>query len=207
MEIPKNNGIIKSFSSSFNDAARQPTRLFEQQTGLTGIAANYVFPHPFTAAEYEDRYVWLFAADGFKHIPTVLTGTGLPEETMLSPDRRCGIYEFLQERSSGYKDLLHAGWRDLERLNPETAQLVFDRNDIHQTYDALLGVTSGYNINDINFFLDLKRQGVAPGMHAQTLPGYKDIHWNIECMTNTRMQWVASMPTMEKIAKLLSNRR
>lgn len=196
------NGVC----ASFNDVARQPARSFEQQTRMTGIAGRYIFPENFTASEYEDRYTWLFSANGFKRIPEVLKGTGLPEETMTEVPQGWRVKGLLAHVSEGYKALLFTGWCDIERLNPQTEKVVFDRNDVEQTYQALLGVTSGFNIDDINFFLDLSRQGFPPGAHSRTLPGYNEMRLNVESRAGTPLYWVASMNTLKKIKQQLDTR-
>jgi hypothetical protein len=191
--------------ASFNDVSRYPAQQFEMQTGLSGVAAYYIFPEGFTAARYEDHYSWRFGTGGFSNIPGVLTGSGLPEEHLINPSCRLTLQDFLENVSDGYKHLLAVGWREIERLNPETKNIIFDREDHRQTYSAMRGVTSGFNVDDINLFLFMERLGVPPGLHARSLPGYSEKRTAIENEVGVLMQWVASMPTMEKIHNQLQS--
>jgi hypothetical protein len=189
-------------SDTFNDPARHPAHRFEEKHGVSGIAGDYVFPRDMTAAAYEDYYTWEFSPHGgIARHPGVFRDHDAPESKLnnLKPGP---VARYVAEKASPeYRALLAEGWRQLEAANPVLKKLDFDRSNGGEMYNALMGVTSGFNPDDINFYLKLQRDNVLPGLHIQTAPAFK-VH--MEWMENRmsvcdRPGWIPSLPTLEKI--------
>lgn len=200
-----------SVKERFNDLSRHPAHRFEAQNNIDGIAGDYVFPNNMTAAAYEDRYTWLFDQHGgIARMPEILKDFYAPERDFKGNEIKGGIADFLGEKASAqYRALLNDGWNRLERANPELKALTFDRTHAGETYNALMGVTSGFNVQDIDFFLKLRRENKIPAMTVMNDPAFKK---HLDWMQNAasvceRPCWVPSLPTMENITGQLKAKR
>lgn len=89
-------------------------------------------------------------------------------------------------------------WRRIELLNPVLGAVAVQKADSADIYHALLGVTSGFNIDDINFYLDTKRRGLKPWAYSQQQPHLKKLYDDIQARA-CLMLWVAAPETLEKI--------
>ena len=101
--------------------------------------------------------------------------------------------------------LLNDLWRRLNTLNSGLGAVALRRKDPRDMYYALMGVTSGFNADDINFFLERYRQGVPAWAYSQSLPRLKQLYDEIETRAES-MQWVAAPATLEKIKSKLDKR-
>jgi len=106
----------------------------------------------------------------------------------------------------GFAQELTKAWKKLAKLNPGLKKIVMDSSDPMQLYDALFGVTSGFNVTDINYFLALRRKGVLPAAHAHSYPWYDQMWENIFARTGQGMYWVAAPATLMKTERKLGLR-
>lgn len=164
----------------------QPALDFERATGLSGIAGRYAFPDGLSAAAFEKRYAWRYGSEACR--PEVLQGTPLS----LSPGMSGKVSELQQAMLSAafslsqvskqlwadavgaefhhimktpehpYRIVQRALWDELVSLNPVLEKVKFDRMQGHQIHEAMMGVSSGFNVDDINYFLR-RPPGYRPG--------------------------------------------
>lgn len=193
----------------FNDLSRHPAHRFEAQHGISGIAGDYIFPDGMTASAYEDLYNWqIDEGERILRHPGILDSFEAPERRMTHMPGRIAAFVELQA-SSRYKSLLHEGWRRLEEENPELKKLAFNRSNGGELYNALLGVTSGFNMQDIDLFLKARRTGQPPGLYIRNADAFRA---HMEWMQNNldaceRPHWIPSLPTLEKIRDKLSRKQ
>jgi hypothetical protein len=95
---------------------------------------------------------------------------------------------------------------DLENINPRLENVIFNRGDIEEIYHALYGVASGFNVEDINYFLELCRKGVYPAVWSRSQPDIKPVAEHIEGRVRQHMEWVVSPPTLKKIKSKLDRK-
>ena len=190
MDVPK----VVSLKNAFEEAAREPARLFELRNGVSGIAGHYQFPYGMSAAEFEETYFWKHDAR-----PSILNETDSPENGVKS--LKGEIDEFLSRGSLSFITMMSQLWGELVQLNPILKEVKIDKTSPHQVYHALLGVTSGFNTDDINHYLRLKfSDNILPGMVARNNPVIK----SIEERTHERMLWIPAQETLEKIERQIS---
>lgn len=81
---------------------------------------------------------------------------------------------------------------ELTKLNPELKGLNHNKNNFIETYRALIGITSQYNVDDINAYLHNVRTGSKN----------KEIIERVEKLTKTtglRFGWQPAAKTLDKI--------
>ena len=90
---------------------------------------------------------------------------------------------------------LHDLRTKLEQLNPVLKTLVYDRSNIKQCYDTILGVTSGFHTDDIQFYLDgnFYKKSMENPVYAAKHDAVVS-HFN-----DNELYWVPSPKTMDRI--------
>ena len=121
----------------------------EDEYGLTGIAGRYKFVDgkeaPFAEYEYRQQFQKYSIADDF----------------IKSDNPYC------QQAGETLKDSIPDALKrvnkeidKLKELNPELKALNYDNRNITEAYRALIGITSQYNVDDVNAYLHSVRTGV-----------------------------------------------
>ena len=93
-----------------------------------------------------------------------------------------------------YTDL----WRRLEAANPELKSVFLQPDDPRCMDYALMGVVSGFNVDDINFFLKGHREGIPSYTYSQSPQRFRRLYNEIERRTHS-IPWVPAPATLEKI--------
>ena len=184
---------VVSLKDAFEEAAHEPARIFELRNGVSGIAGHYQFPYGMSAAEFEETYFWRLDSR-----PGILNETDIPENgaNALKGD----IDEFLSKSSLSFINMMSQLWDEIVHLNPVLKEIRIDKTSLHQVYHALLGVSSGFNTDDINLYLSLK---CVEGRKPQDIMASNPIRELIETHTGP-MGWVAAPKTLEKIERQIS---
>lgn len=93
-----------------------------------------------------------------------------------------------------YNQRLSVLCQTLEDLNPVLATLTYDRRDCLRMFDVALGVTSGFNADDIQFFLDGNYYSLA--MQNRDYARQNNLAKQV---TGVDMFWVPSPKTLHRI--------
>lgn len=180
-------------SRAAEELSRLPAHRFELETGLTGLAGNYRFPGSLRAKDFEDRYFW-----GNKGTPPAfLKETSLPEKEI---DVRAlgGIDHAVAHSSPGFRHVMLQLWDKMVRLNPPLAAVAVDRANPNHVYDALHGAASGFNPDDINFYLRTRWiEGKMPALLIAS--GTRAV----ENLCGVMPEWITSPQTLDKIGEQL----
>lgn len=98
-------------------------------------------------------------------------------------------------------------WKKLVDRNPCLKQIKTQEGNRRELVDALMGVVSGFNVNDINFFLDLSRKNLPAGSYSEQLPAFKEIYdWIRQKTGQNDIYWVPSLPTLQKMKSQLESK-
>lgn len=187
-----------SLIDDFNQLQNQPARRFEKDSGLSGIAVTYHIPDGRGPLAYENLYV-----SKNRGKPGILADVDLPPVAWLvvtvgaAPEKIAPL--FLQR--------LREGWEKLAALNPPLQKLAFDRDDPVSLTHALIGATSGFNTDDIQFYLNLKWAHDTDGypLGPANLPdGYDARLARIEKSCKADFEWYPSPKTLARIEKMIN---
>lgn len=168
----KENGVIKYTAHAVR---------LEEMTGLTGIAGRYKFPDGKTPAETEYDYRKSFLKYS---IALSYLRSDDPVKAGAAKKFEAGIPSALTS-VNGEID-------KLSKLNPELKRLNYDRKDFIQSYRALIGITSQYNVDDINDYLRVVRTGVKNKEAQQKMDDLKK-------RFGLRFGWQPAVTTLKKI--------
>ncbi len=161
----------------------------EDETGLKGIAGRYQFINgqepAFAEYGYRKRFLKYSIATGF----------------LKSEDPIC------KQAGETLKDQLPAALKEinheieeLTKLNPELKRLNHNKNNLIETYRTLIGITSQYNVDDINAYLHNMRTG---SINTSVIKRIE----KIKQATGIRFGWQPSAKTMDKIEQQLAMRQ
>ncbi len=161
----------------------------EDETGLKGIAGRYQFINgqepAFAEYGYRKRFLKYAIAAGF-----------LKSEDPIC--RQAG--ETLKDQLPAVLKEINQELEELTKLNPELKGLNNNKNNLIETYRTLIGVTSQYNVDDINAYLHNMRTG---SKNFAVL----DRAEKIKKATGIRFGWQPSAKTMDKIEQQLAMRQ
>lgn len=190
------------WDASVNPSYDAPALNFEKATGIEGVGRVYKMPggismqymeslipgyefsaflmKPVIPFDEKVRFAWGMAAEGLAPV-TMHTG----DRARLLTDKLCD-------------------------LNPALEQVRFDRTDQSLCLHFIVGVTSGFNPSDLQFYLDEKLKNDLDEAMAYRRTGPKgqldtrcdEIFGKDSCM----VQWVPSPETMAHINRELDNR-
>lgn len=150
-----------------SDRHQRPALLLQAEFGLTDIGCDYKMPEGIAHKKIEAYVLCLMWAYRQEQLPAAVFGPAMHE---------------LLDR--------------MEDLNPELKRLRYDRTDARRLFDAAMGVTSGFNIDDMQFFLDGNY-----GYIAEKNPQWVAKHETVKRLLGIMGPgWVASEPTLDKIA-------
>ena len=157
---------------------------FEDKYGATGIAGRYKFVDGkeacFAEYGYRQRFMKYFHA------------TKMAESE--NPLAREASKIILSKAPDALKEI-NGEIKKLQELNPELKRLNYNPNKILESYQALIGITSQYNPDDINYFLHSLRTG----KRDKTLEERKDA-------LGITLGWQPAASTMDKIERHLNSR-
>lgn len=187
-----------SLSRTFNLAARSagdrstrhPAYEFQRNNNLRGIAGRYRIPGGYTAPEYED-----------------LTSRKMTRAMNKLAGGRGNRHNWRLMATAESPDFLQRSWRRLLALNPVLQNVKVDVKNAHDLFNAHFGVTSGFNPDDINFFLEQRHVGDGlPAKQAREMPVHGARIARVEAVAASHMFWVASPKTVEKIEQRFKRR-
>jgi hypothetical protein len=189
-----------SLSCAFNMAARapghrdsnHPALQFSRANNLRGIAARYRIPGGEIASIYEDE-MW-------RKMEAVVTLQAAA--TNMVGQNFWSIAETMQPPA-----FLKKSWDKLVKLNPRLKDIRMNKNAAADMLNAHLGVTSGFNVDDINFYIEQQHTGEGkPAMQARRMPDHGGRLARIEAVAQEDLQWVASPATAKKIEQRFKRR-
>lgn len=159
----------------------------EEKTGLSGIAGRYRFPEnrepAFAEYEYRKRFLKYALAQSLL--------------TTEDPLKRRAAEKISQQTPQALKEVK----QEIEKLtvlNPDLKRLNYDRRDFIESYRALIGVTSQYNVDDINAYLHSIRTGQKDEEANARMERLKD--------RGCRFGWVPAVKTLDRIERGLDER-
>ena len=168
----KENGVIKYTAHAVR---------LEEMTGLTGIAGRYKFLDGKTPAEAEYDYRKAF-------LKYSIASSYLQSD---DPVKARSAQKFEAEIPSALV-AVNKEIDKLSKLNPELKKLDYDRKDFIESYRALIGVTSQYNVDDINDYLRVLRTGVKNTQAQQSMESLKKRY-------GLRFGWQPAVSTLKRI--------
>lgn len=169
--------------------SHQPARRFEVKTGITSIAGDYQLPNGMNAAQFEDHFNWQFLGDRTVP-PPALAEKGLMTSAT-SPELNLDV---LKTAPPEVGQFYRQTWDHLVELNPILKDVKLDRTNLVEVNHAISGVSSGFNTNDINFYLERNRGGASAKGYFED-PRFK---W-IAAESGERPTWIASPETLTTI--------
>ncbi len=161
----------------------RPAHDFETATGFAGIARSYAMPYG--TDQMVESYI-KSQANKLEIGPYVREGSQwslFDALTRLARGKkhRAKLLEFLQPLA-----------RDFIELNPELKKVRLDVKSVRELYHFCLGVVSGFNPDDLNFFTEKNR---TPSENLQPL--FNDV---AACYgRHARIEWVCSPETINSI--------
>lgn len=192
----------------------QPALRFERATGLSDIGRKYVMPYGRSAAAIERSVcecVSRKAGYGF-HIDNMREYFRKAVNNSIEGD----------DWQEQFKKLLD----DIIELNSELKTVEYDRNDIDAVYHFILGTTSGFNPDDIEFWLrefdptkleewhnkpEYLENGKINGIFLQEIhPDPEIAERTVDRLVRKErrdvkfIHWIPSMPTLQKIKEGLN---
>lgn len=180
-----------SLSKAFNDLSHYPARRFELSNNLRNIAGHYKIPNGMTADAYEKRI-----------------RKKLDKEVNLEAQRKniTGGFRIVLKMMKSPKFHLDS-WHKLVRLNPVLTDVQIDKENAMDLFNAHFGVTSGFNIDDINFYIAQEHRGVLPAQDARAMPDHGERLKRIEAVSKTSVNWVMSPKTARKVENRLKRHK
>jgi hypothetical protein len=158
--------LTKAFNAAAvpDDPHVRPALVFAEENGLSGIGRTYALP-PGLDAETIEAYV--------------LALRWTARAGLMTPQRYA---ERMQELGAA-----------LEEINPALAALAYDRTEAPAVFDVVMGVTSGFNTDDIQFFIDGNyfARAIADRAYADKYRRAEEGH--------SRIGWVPSPKTLDRI--------
>lgn len=154
----------------------------EEQYGFKNIAGHYKFRDGKTPdmAEYGYRKAWLKYA--------------LANEFLKKGKNLYAVRAAEKIKSEIPKELneVNAEIAELTKLNPELGRLNYNKRDFVESYRALIGVTSQYNVDDINSYLHTYRTGIKNVEVQNGMERLKKTH-------GIRFGWQPAVSTLKEI--------
>lgn len=161
----------------------------EDEYGLTGIAGRYKFVDgkeaPFAEYDYRKEF----------------QRYSIAEEYMKSDNPFCQkAGETLKDKIPAALEKINAEIGKLAVLNPELKALNYNNRNITEAYRALIGITSQYNVDDINAYMHNVRAGKK---NMEVLDRVE----KIKKETGIRFGWQPAAKTVDKIEAQLKEKK
>jgi hypothetical protein len=177
-----------------------PAYRFEKASGLKGIAGNYKYPGGLNPVQFDDAWTWTFYSNGETQLyPTALVDRGI---ALPRVGAREEISEYLARTPREIQDAFQGVLDELIALNPELKGVRVDRKNIGMVYDVINGVASGFNVNDINYYLEADNSDTARRAYFEDPRRLR-----IENETGARPCWIASPQTLDLVCLKLDERK
>lgn len=169
----------------FKQQHYSPVVNFEKETGLAGISGKYKMPDGKTheTVEFEhqkESRKYIFATARIKEYASFLPSHINKQLAVIAEE---GQKVCLPKMLKNFDKLV--------KLNPELKKLEVDRTDIEKVNDVIFGITSRFNVDDINGFL--KREE----FYSETKES--KLHNEMEERTGVDIQWHPCLSTLKKI--------
>lgn len=148
----------------------QPALALERASGMTGLSENYTLPENISAYNLQ-VYAQLVMQGKERGNPAV---------------------------SQARLDKLSEVTALLVTLNPQLEKLQFDHSNGWKQYDVILGVASGFRVDDIQFYLD------GNTLTTEKTADYRTSMENVKKILD--LQWIPSLPTLQAVEQQLSAR-
>lgn len=158
----------------------------EKETGIRGIAGHYRFIDGEKPAFAEYRYR--------KQFQKFALAEGLLKAE--HPFVRKAA-EFISLKFPEALPKINTEISKLAELNPELQRLNYDKRSITESYRALIGITSQYNVDDINSYLHSFRTKIKNPDSEKRMSALKE--------KGFRFGWIPSSETLAKIEKFAKN--
>lgn len=159
-----------------------PAREFEQQTGMTGLSRSYKTPKGQDETDLASQWYEIYGRRKYG----VIFDQNISYVARYFNNLAHGIRE-----SEDWEDELRTTVAELIRLNPELSIVRYNPDDIEQTFRVLDGALSGFNPDDINYYVNEWEQADRNYSNA-----YKDL---LEEHLPANIYWIASPATLQKI--------
>lgn len=177
-----------------------PAYRFEKATGLKGIAGNYKYPAGMNAVQFDDAWTWTFNSNGTTRLlPTALVGKGVP---LPEVGPREEVNDYIRRLPQETQNEFRKVWDELVALNPQLKAVRIDTADTGKLYDVINGVASGFNPNDINYYLEADSSEDSRRAYFEDSRRIK-----IEDETGARPCWIASPQTLDQICLKLEENK
>ena len=159
----------------------------EEETGIRGIAGHYRFINGETPARaeygYRKRFQKYALAEGM---------TDSKDPFIKEAAARIG------EKVADVLPEVNAEISKLTELNPELKRLNYNRRSFTESYRALIGITSQYNVDDINGYLHAYRTNRKDA----------SVHRRMDALKKQgfRFGWIPAASTLDKIEAFAERR-
>ena len=170
--------IDETVLGDFHTVSYSPPEKFEQDTGLEGVAYQYQFPDELDILKVE-KYVCFYADFIFAHSTLndgakrqragaiLFTKEEIEQECYTKaqideiyarplPSEELSQYEISQwqEKETEHLQNMNILWEWFCDLNPDLNKVLFDQENFFAVEAAIFGVTSKYNPDDIQQYID-----------------------------------------------------
>ncbi len=183
----------------------RPALEFQLAHGLTDIGTDYVLPVRWPSAEAIETHLekWGDLAKEFLHPLEIL----LPSKWR----NKSAEKEVLTDLNTILDELI--------QLNPELKSVDYDRTKFAEVWPVLQGVASGFNTDDINYFLEIRirnktsegheieRSSAKNKIYAKILLVYPaEHHQHLQDHFIDHMNWIASPQTVQNVQTQLDEK-
>lgn len=171
-----------------------PALELEKSCNISGISQEYTIPEGRTRASIESDYSEYLKRRIHGIIPAVLFVEDIRQiKSLLRKSWEGTLSEEYWENK------MAEDAQELIALNPILEAIQCDFSDPDNQYHFVFGVTSGFNIDDIQYFLDCQSnaRGVEEGFYASRA---------LEEQLDIDIGWIPSPKTIEKITKAIQVR-
>lgn len=162
---------------------------FENKYGVSGISKDYKFPSDDYQIVFFNKFFPYYDAikNDVSKVPNLYNQKRLlAQNAILDSFIECDILNGI-----------NIEFNRLKKLNPEMKKLRYDRLNFVKSFETILGVCAGLNIDDINHFV------YASQKNKDKL--YKE-QQEFEKENNIKFDWILSTKTLSKVRILLNKK-
>jgi hypothetical protein len=130
---------------------KMPAHDFERESGVKGIARDYLMPEGHTMQSVGERFIGGMASVNVQNI-------------LLRYDYQVmrTLFQKAVSGESAWENKMLKTLDEIIELNPELQAIQYGKTSIDETYHVLCGLCSGFNPDDINHYLSGCRNGRTP---------------------------------------------
>lgn len=96
--------------------------------------------------------------------------------------------------------------RRVEKLNPILKKIPYNRDSHVAHFRVIMGVVSGFNVDDISYFMRSISRNGSPALNSRKKSPTKQMIAFIEAAGRPPMQWAPSRKTLEKICQRIKRK-